>query len=93
MFDTTTSEWPRRELAQRAAEGIEVTLYWNESENSIALEVLDSGTDSVLEFAVARDRALDAFYHPYAYAARQGIHYELARPQGGTSPGSLTVTR
>jgi hypothetical protein len=92
MCTTMTNDRPRRELAHRAADGIEVALFWSEPDNSIALEILDSGTDTVLEFAVAPERALDAFYHPFAYAARQGIHYELARPEHGT-PGSVAVTR
>jgi hypothetical protein len=93
MFNTTTSERPRRQLAERAADGIEVTLLWSDTENSITVEVRDSGADNVFEFPVARDRALDAFYHPYAYAAQQGIHYELAHPIGGDSLGSISVTQ
>jgi len=93
MFNTTTSETPRRQLAQRAADGIEVTLFWNDTENSITVSVRDSRADNVFEFPVARDRALDAFYHPYAYAAQQGIHYETHSPRGRDSLGLITVTQ
>jgi hypothetical protein len=42
---------------------------------------------------VARDRALGAFYHPYAYAAQQGIHYETHSSRTRDSLGSITVTQ
>ena len=74
---TTTNERRRRELAHRTADGIEVMLLWRASDDTITVEVFDRGTDNVFELAVARDRALDAFYHPYAYAAHQGVGYEL----------------
>jgi hypothetical protein len=65
-----------RELAHRAADGIEVTLFWNSSHDEVSLEVRDHGTDNVFYLPVARNRAMDAFNHPYAYAASQGVEYE-----------------
>ena len=70
-------ERPREELAQRTADGIEVTLLWSQCDDSITVEVFDRGAENLFELEVARDRALDAFYHPYAYAAQQGLDYEL----------------
>jgi len=93
MFDTTTTERARRQLAQRAADGIEVTLLWKDTENSITVNVRDSRANNVFEFPVARDRALDAFYHPYAYAAQQGIHYGTHSSRTRDSLGSITVTQ
>jgi hypothetical protein len=72
MFDETTFRTPRRELAHRAADAIEVTLLWSEADDSVAVQVLDVEAGRAFELAVARDRALDAYYHPYAYAARRG---------------------
>jgi hypothetical protein len=60
---------PRRELARRLNGGLEVTLYWNADDNSTSVEVWQTTTDEKLSFAVARDRALDAFYHPFAHLA------------------------
>ena len=60
---------PRRELARRLNGGLEVTLYWNADDNSTSIEVLQTTTDEKLTFAVARERALDAFYHPFAHLA------------------------
>jgi hypothetical protein len=58
----------RRELARRVSGGIEVTLYWSPEDNSTSIEVeeRDSG-ELVLAFPVPRERALDAFYHPFAH--------------------------
>jgi hypothetical protein len=65
-----------RELAHRAADGIEVTLFWSAADDTVSLEVFDHGTDNVFYLPVARNRALDAFYHPYAYTATEGVEYE-----------------
>ena len=59
----------RRELAHRSTNGIEVTLLWTESTNTVAIAVLDTHSGEELEFEVNGSRALDAFNHPYAYAA------------------------
>ena len=58
-----------RELAARESDGIHVVLLWHPSENSLTVTVEDARGDSTFELAVAPDRALDAFYHPFAYAA------------------------
>lgn len=65
-----------RELAHRAADGIEVTLFWNTAADEVSLEVFDHGSDNVFYLPVAPNRAMDAFHHPYAYAASQGIAFE-----------------
>ena len=60
---------PRRELARRASGGIEVALYWSPLDNSTTIEVWDASNEETLVFAVAPDRALEAFYHPFAQLA------------------------
>jgi hypothetical protein len=77
VLETTRDETPRQELAHRTADGIEVTLLWCECHDTIAVQVFDQGTDNLFEVVVAREHALDAFYHPYAYAAQQGLDYVL----------------
>jgi hypothetical protein len=67
MSATTFTE--RRELAHRTSDGIEVTLFWSNATNQVTIAVLDSHTDERLEFDVDGHAALDAFIHPYAYAA------------------------
>jgi len=68
---TLTAFTERRELAQRTSDGIEVTLFWSQSSDSVSLEVLDSRSGERLAFDVDRRAALDAFNHPYAYAAER----------------------
>ena len=60
---------PRRELARRVSGGIEVTLYWSPCDNSTAVEVWQPVSEETLVFAVAPERALEAFYHPFAQLA------------------------
>jgi hypothetical protein len=61
----------RRELARRVSGGIEVTLYWSAEDNSTSVEVCQTLLDERLTFPVPRERALDAFYHPF-------VHLEIA---------------
>jgi hypothetical protein len=56
----------RRELARRNSSGIEVTLYWSAVDNSTSIEVWQSASDETFAYTVAPERALDAFYHPFA---------------------------
>jgi hypothetical protein len=65
-----------RELAHRSSDGIDVTLFWSFKSDDITVEVVDRGMDNVFYLPVGRDRALDAFDHPYAYAAGQGVEYQ-----------------
>jgi hypothetical protein len=60
----------RTELAHRASDGIDVYLFWNEPTSRVTVGVLDARTDDSFEFEVDGRHALDAFNHPYAYAAR-----------------------
>lgn len=58
---------PRHELARRVSGGLEVTLYWNSFDNSTSVEVWQPTSHEALAFAVPRERALDAYYHPFAH--------------------------
>lgn len=58
-----------RELAARESDGIHVLLLWNPSENAVTVSVEDARIGDRFQIAVAPERALDAFYHPFAYAA------------------------
>ena len=66
---TATAFTERRELAHRTSDGIEITLFWSKATNRVTIAVLDSRSDEGLEFDVDGSAALDAFTHPYAYAA------------------------
>jgi hypothetical protein len=58
-----------RELAARESDGIHVLLLWHPRENALTVEVEDARIGAGFELAVESERALDAFYHPFAYAA------------------------
>jgi hypothetical protein len=66
----TTTITRRTELAHRASGGIDVYLFWNEPTSRVTVGVLDARGDDSFEFEVDGRHALDAFNHPYAYAAR-----------------------
>ena len=61
----------RRELAHRASNGIDVHLLWSQADDTLAVTVSDETGDS-FELRVGSHEALDAFHHPYAYAAFRG---------------------
>jgi hypothetical protein len=59
-----------RLLADREAYGISVRLFWDEAatvERDIVLQLEDDVEGVSYVVRPPRDRALDAFYHPYAY--------------------------
>ena len=58
-----------RELAARENDGIHILLLWHPPENTLTVSVDDARLGGRFQLAVAPDRALDAFYHPFAYAA------------------------
>jgi hypothetical protein len=58
-----------RELAARESDGIRVLLLWHPEENALTVSVEDARIGDRFQLAVAPDRALDAFYHPFVYAA------------------------
>ena len=61
----------RIDLAHRRNDGIDVVLWWSPADDSVAVEVLHLASDEAFELVVERNQALDAFYHPFAYAARR----------------------
>ena len=63
------------ELAVRESDGLHVLLLWHPDENALTVTVEDARVGDRFQLAVAPDRALDAFYHPFAYAAFTGIAY------------------
>jgi hypothetical protein len=64
-----------RELAYRANDGVEVGLFWNTTDDRLVVVVDDSRSGDLFELHVSPAEALDAFEHPYAYAAHRGVEY------------------
>jgi hypothetical protein len=58
-----------RELDRRRSDGIEVTLSWNPRTNSVLVSVIDEREGDPFQVEVGAENAMDAFHHPYAYAA------------------------
>jgi hypothetical protein len=58
-----------RELAARETNGVSVRLLWHPRENTVTVSVEDCRDGGCFDLAVAPAHALDAFYHPFAYAA------------------------
>ena len=65
MAATTT----RRELAHRAGDGIDVWLFWDKVGDVLTLELYDAKDDELFALEVPKDRAMDAFRHPFVYLA------------------------
>jgi hypothetical protein len=57
------------ELAVREGDGLNVALFWHPRDGAVTVSVADSRTGDRFQLTVERDHALDAFYHPFAYAA------------------------
>jgi hypothetical protein len=68
-----------KELDARENDGLEVRLLWQRGDNAVVVEVNDTKLDDHFRLTVPGDHALDAFHHPYAYAALRPLelHEEL----------------
>jgi hypothetical protein len=58
-----------RQLDQRTADGLAVTLEWNPATDALRIVVVDHASETVT-FAVRAEDASDAFVHPFIYAGR-----------------------
>jgi hypothetical protein len=59
---------PPRELAQRRSGSDEILLLWYPESERVEVTVCDVETGAGFQLEVAPGSAIDAFYHPYAYA-------------------------
>jgi hypothetical protein len=71
----TASATQYRELDFRAADGVEVGLFWNTDTDRLVVVVDDARSGDLFELEVSAAEATDAFEHPYAYAAHRGVEY------------------
>ena len=65
-----------KELARRLSGADEILLLWNPRDGHVEVSVRDVATGVGFDVEVAPGNALDAFHHPFAYAAA------LGRPAG-----------
>jgi len=66
-----------RELAKRLSGTVEVLLQWQPEADQVELSVHDLATDAGFHLEIAPAKAMDAFYHPYAYAAMPENSYSV----------------
>jgi len=65
----TATDTEIRELDHRTSDGIDVTLLWSAETDRVWIDVRDGRAGSSFRLDVDPGEALDAFRHPYAYAA------------------------
>ncbi len=58
-----------KELAHRAGDGVEISLFWSPGTGSLTVVVDDARAEERFELEARADNALEVFYHPYAYAS------------------------
>ena len=63
-----------RELDRRHNDGIDVRLLWSERDDRVLLAVSDSKTGDAFSIEIEPSEALEAFQHPYSYAASTREH-------------------
>jgi len=69
-----------RELDFRSSDGLEVSLLWEPETSRVTVSVFDTKTGDDFEVEVSSNEAMDAFQHPYAYAASNGVHFRAGAP-------------
>jgi hypothetical protein len=70
---STQTDWT--ELASRGNDGLEVSLLWNPATDRVKVTVADSKLGDAFELHVPGAEALDAFDHPFAFAANRGFGF------------------
>jgi hypothetical protein len=78
VVDSPASDLIPVELGYRASDGVEVSLLWHKPTDRLTVLLFDTRTDETFELEVESNYALDAFHHPYAYAAALGVEYREA---------------
>jgi hypothetical protein len=64
-----------RELDFRSSDGLDVALLWDPETDRLKVTVFDGRSGDDFELEVSSNEAMDAFHHPYAYAANSGVHF------------------
>ena len=78
-YPSASFESERRELARRSSAGVHVTLYWHPTLDELIVRVCDERQGAYFEIRPQRYLALDAYYHPYAYADRADVDGKESR--------------
>lgn len=71
-----------RELAYRCSDGMAVALLWDPATDDLLVCGFDERSGAFFEGPVDRERALEAYYHPYAFVGGASINFRNdQRPQ------------
>ena len=62
-----------RELAERTSNGTLMRLFWLQGTRELWVEVSEPEFDVTIVIPAEPERALEAFHHPYAYAAAHSV--------------------
>ena len=73
MTATAINDW--KELASREYDGLVVSLFWSRAADQVKVAVADQKLDEEFHLDVPGTCALDAYYHPFAYAAGRGLFF------------------
>ena len=73
MNAQSTSTWT--EPANRSSDGLDVTLVWanRDGRDEVVVRVADSKEGGYFEIPAEAARALDAYYHPFAYQDARAV--------------------
>jgi len=71
------------ELAVRENDGLAVSLFWSKATDRVRV-VVDQMFEEELHVDVPAACALDAYYHPFAYAAGRGLEASCAISEPST---------
>lgn len=66
---TTTTRKQIRELAERTSNGTLLRLLWLQGTRELWVEIREPECDVTIVLPAEPEHALEAFHHPYAYAA------------------------
>jgi hypothetical protein len=69
----TTRTTTFRELDRRNSGGVEVTLLWNELDDSLVVAMSNAARGAHAEFRTEPSVAREAFNHPFPYATAHGL--------------------
>ena len=72
------------ELAVRENDGLEVSLFWSKATDCVRVVVVDQMFKEEFHIDVPAACALDAYYHPFAYAAGRGLEPSCAISEPST---------
>jgi hypothetical protein len=81
---TTPTREHIRELAERTSNGTVTRLFWLQGTRELWVEICDPEFDVTIVIPAEPEHALEAFHHPYAYAAAHNVLAQTAEPLAGS---------